>query len=62
VLADYPEDELAKRRLADALTLRGVLLLRDGKRDEAVAQFDEALKLDPANEEARKNREQALGK
>jgi tetratricopeptide (TPR) repeat protein len=62
VLADYPEDAVAKRRLADALTLRGMLLARDGKRDEAVAQFDEALKLDPANEEARKNREQALGK
>jgi tetratricopeptide (TPR) repeat protein len=61
VLADYPEDPVAKRRLADALTLRGMLLLRDGKRDDAVAQFDEALKLDPANEEARKNREQALG-
>jgi Flp pilus assembly protein TadD len=38
-----------------------VLLLRDGKRGEAVAQFDEALRLDPSNEEARKNREQALG-
>lgn len=61
VLADYPEDAVAKRHLADALTLRGRLLLRDGKRDQAVAQFDEALKLDPANEEARKNREQALG-
>ena len=60
VLADYPEDAVAKRHLADALTLRGRLLLRDGKRDEAVAQFDEALKLDPTNEEARKNREQAL--
>jgi tetratricopeptide (TPR) repeat protein len=62
VLADYPEDPAAKRHLADALTLRGVLLLRDGKRDDAVAQFEEALKLDPANEEARKNRQQALGK
>jgi Flp pilus assembly protein TadD len=62
ILADNPEDPSAKRRLADALTLRGVLLLRDGRRDDAVAQFDEALKLDPANEEARKNRDQALGK
>jgi tetratricopeptide (TPR) repeat protein len=61
VLADYPEDAVAKRHLADALTLRGRLLLRDGKRDDAVAQFEEALKLDPANEEAHKNREQALG-
>jgi len=62
LVADNPEDQAAKRRLADALTLRGMLLLRDGKHDEAVAQFDEALKLNPANEEARKNREQALGK
>ena len=62
ILADNPDDPSAKRRLADALTLRGVLLLRDGKREDAVAQFDEALKLDPANEEARKNREQAMGK
>jgi tetratricopeptide (TPR) repeat protein len=61
VLADSPEDAAAKRRLAEVLTLRGVLLLRDGKRGEAVAQFDEALRLDPSNEEARKNREQALG-
>jgi tetratricopeptide (TPR) repeat protein len=61
ILTDNPEDPAAKRRLADALTLRGTLLLRDGKREEAVAQFDEALKLDPSNETARKNREQALG-
>jgi tetratricopeptide (TPR) repeat protein len=61
VLADNPEDPAAKRRLAEALTLRGRLLLGDGKREEAVAQFDEALKLDPSNEEARKSREQALG-
>jgi tetratricopeptide (TPR) repeat protein len=62
ILGDNPQDPAAKRRLADALTLRGALLLREGKRDDAVAQFDEALRLDPANEEARKNREQALGK
>jgi Tfp pilus assembly protein PilF len=62
ILDDTPEDPLAKRRLADALTLRGVLLLRDGKRDDAVAQFEEALKLDPSNEEAREKRDQALGK
>jgi len=62
VLADNPEDPSARRRLADALTLRGMLLLRDGKRDDAVAQFDEALQLDPSNEEARKEREHALGK
>jgi len=62
ILESNPEDPLAKRRLADALTLRGVLLLRDGKRDDALAQFDEALKLDPANEKARRNRDQALGK
>jgi len=62
ILADNPEDPAAKRRLAEALTLRGVLLMRDGKRDEAVAQFDEALKIDPSNEEARRNRQQALGK
>jgi Flp pilus assembly protein TadD len=61
ILTDNPDDPAAKRRLADALTLRGTLLLRDGKREEAVAQFDEALKLDPTNEAARKNREQALG-
>jgi tetratricopeptide (TPR) repeat protein len=47
ILADNPDDPSAKRRLADALTLRGMLLLRDGKRDDAVAQFDEALQLDP---------------
>jgi tetratricopeptide (TPR) repeat protein len=62
ILADNPEEPAAKRRLAEALTLRGVLLLRDGKRDDAVAQFDEALQLDPSNQEARKEREQALAK
>jgi len=61
VLADNPEDIAAKRRLSEVLTLRGNLLLHDGKRDEALAQFDEALQLDPTNEDARKNREQALG-
>ena len=61
VLADDPEDPLEKRHLADALTLRGMLLARDGERDRALAEFDEALKLDPENEVARKNREQALG-
>ena len=61
MLAESPQDAAVKGRLADVLTLRGVLLLRDGKREEAVAQFDEALKLDPENEDARKNREQALG-
>jgi len=60
LVAANPEDSAAKVRLADALTVRGTLLLRDGKRSEAVAQFDEALKLDPSNEDARKNREQAL--
>jgi hypothetical protein len=29
-----------------------MLLLHDGKRDYAIAQFDEALQLDPASEEA----------
>jgi tetratricopeptide (TPR) repeat protein len=62
VLTDYPDDAVAKRRLAEVLTLRGELLFRDGKREEAVAQFDEALKLDPSNEDARKSRVQALGK
>jgi tetratricopeptide (TPR) repeat protein len=61
ILADYPEDASAKARLSEALTLRGALLLRDGKRDDAVAQFDEALKLDPSNGDARQKREQALG-
>jgi predicted negative regulator of RcsB-dependent stress response len=50
-----------QRRLAEFLTLRGQLLLKDGKRDEALAQFDEALKLDASNQEARQGREQALG-
>jgi Flp pilus assembly protein TadD len=58
ILTDNPEDAAAKRRLADALTLRGMLLLRDGKRDDAVAEFEEALKLDPSNESAREAREQ----
>ena len=61
VLAANPEDAAAKRRLADALTVRGVLLLRGGKRPEAVAQFDEALKLDPTNQDAKEYRGQALG-
>ena len=60
LVAANPDDPAATKRLADALTVRGTLLLRDGKRSEAVAQFDEALKLDPFNEDARKNREQAL--
>jgi tetratricopeptide (TPR) repeat protein len=61
VLADNPQDATVKRRLAEALTLRGMLLVRDGKREEAVAQFDEALQLDPTNEDARQGRERALG-
>jgi tetratricopeptide (TPR) repeat protein len=61
VLADIPEDATAKRRLAEVLTLRGMLLLRDGQRAQAVAQFDEALTLDPGNEDARKNRDAARG-
>ena len=59
VLAANPEDRSSKIRLADALTVRGVLLLRAGKRSEALAQFDEALKLDPANRDAMDYREQA---
>ncbi|MEI9972195.1 MAG: tetratricopeptide repeat protein [Ignavibacteriota bacterium] len=62
ILTDAPEDPAAKRRLAEALTLRGELLLRDGKRDEAATEFQEALKLDPADEEARKALDRALGK
>jgi tetratricopeptide (TPR) repeat protein len=61
ILAASPEDPAAKRRLAEVLTLHGQLLLRDGKRAEAVAEWDEALKLDPSNEQARKSREQAAG-
>ena len=60
VLAANPEDAAAKRRLSETLTLRGMLLLRDGKRDLAVAQFEEALQLDPSNEDAHQGREQAL--
>ncbi len=60
LVAANPEETIAKQRLADALTVRGTLLLRDGHRSEALAQFDEALKLDPSNEDARQNREQAL--
>jgi len=60
LLAANPQDVATKERLADALTVLGTLLLREGKRSEAVAQFDEALKLDPANEDARNNRGQAL--
>ena len=60
LVAANPEEAAAKVRLADALTVRGTLLLRDGKNSEAGAQFDEALKLDPSNEDARRNREQAL--
>jgi tetratricopeptide (TPR) repeat protein len=61
-LAANPGDAATMRRLAEALTLRGILLLRDGKREEAVAQFDEALKFNPSNEDARMNREQAMGR
>ncbi len=60
LVAANPEDAAAKLRLADALTVRGTLLLRDGKNTQAVTQFDEALKLDPSNEDARLNRDQAL--
>jgi Flp pilus assembly protein TadD/mono/diheme cytochrome c family protein len=60
LLATNPDDLAARERLADALTVRGTLLLRNGKSSEALAQFDEALKLDPSNEAARANREQAL--
>jgi tetratricopeptide (TPR) repeat protein len=61
VLAANPGDAAATRRLAEVLTLRGMRMLRDGRNAEAVAQFDEALKRDPSNEDARKNREEALG-
>jgi len=60
VLAANPEDAAAKQRLADGMTVRGTLLLRAGKKPEAVAQFDEALKLDPSNEDARKGRAAAV--
>lgn len=60
LVAANPEDVAAKIRLADALTVRGTLLLRDRKNSLAVTQFDEALKLDPSNEDARLNRDQAL--
>jgi len=60
LVAANPEDAAAKLRLAHALTVRGTLLLRDGKNTQAVRQFDEALKLDPSNEDARLNRDQAL--
>jgi len=60
LLAANPNDTAAKVRLADALTVRGTLLLRDGKRTDAMAQFDEALELDPSNEDARKNRDRAI--
>jgi tetratricopeptide (TPR) repeat protein len=62
ILADTPDDPLAKRRLAEMLTLRGEVLLHDGKRDQAIAQFDEALRFDPTSEEARKDREEAMKK
>ena len=38
----------------------GELLVQSGKYSEALAQFDKALALDPANEDARKDREMAL--
>jgi Flp pilus assembly protein TadD len=60
LVAATPRDILAKQRLADALTVRGTLLLGRGKNSEAVTQFDEALKLDPSNQDARKNRDLAL--
>jgi hypothetical protein len=47
---------LTKRRLAE------MPLLHDGKPDEAIARFDEALQLDPASEGARREREQAMKK
>ncbi|MBV9769802.1 MAG: tetratricopeptide repeat protein [Bryobacterales bacterium] len=61
VLETNPDAVVAKEHLADALTVRGTLLLRAGKNADAVTQFDEALKLDPSNQDARRNREQALG-
>jgi Flp pilus assembly protein TadD/mono/diheme cytochrome c family protein len=60
LVAANSDDVYAKMRLADALTVRGTLLLRDGKKSEAVAQFEEALKLDPSNQDAKSNREEAL--
>jgi Flp pilus assembly protein TadD len=62
ILADNPEDPAARRQLAVTLTLRGELLLRAGQRADAMAQFEEALQFDPANEQARKDRRQATGK
>ncbi len=56
VVAADPEDPMAKQRLADALTVRGTLLVRAGDKDRAVENFDEALKLDPANKDARRGR------
>lgn len=51
VVAAYPND-------AGLHNLWGELLATDGKNDAAMAQFDEALRLNPALEAARRNRDE----
>jgi tetratricopeptide (TPR) repeat protein len=50
VIAVYPKD-------AGLHNLWGELLAREGKKSEAIAQFDEAISLDPTLEAARSNRQ-----
>jgi tetratricopeptide (TPR) repeat protein/mono/diheme cytochrome c family protein len=55
VVAAYPKD-------ASLHNLWGELLSRQGKYADAIAQFDQALKLDPSLEAARENRAQTLSR
>lgn len=52
VVAAFPKD-------AALHNLWGELLMRDGKKTKAIAQFDQALEIDPKLEAARKNRDAA---